>query len=235
MSEYFILDHVHVCTTPDAAVILDLRADQYYGLDRQQSRILSKLVHGWPELESIDNQNDPVNRELIEQLVEKKILTKETSLGKAVKPVRIRIAAERIHEWDSSDFPSLTVRHVRQMVLSCATAYTLFRFRSLAEIVERTQERKRINLNKFSRGILEVRELVRVYRALRPFFYSVRDKCLFDSIVLVEFLAAYEIYPTWVIGVTPMPFAAHSWVQIDNYVLNGPPEFVSSFVPILAI
>jgi hypothetical protein len=32
-----------------------------------------------------------------------------------------------------------------------------------------------------------------------------------------------------------MPFAAHSWVQVDRYVLNGPPSYVRAFVPILAV
>jgi hypothetical protein len=54
-------------------------------------------------------------------------------------------------------------------------------------------------------------------------------------LVLVEFLSIYGLHSTWVVGVQTMPFGAHSWVQIDDCVLNGPVNYVRAFTPILAI
>lgn len=40
---------------------------------------------------------------------------------------------------------------------------------------------------------------------------------------------------TLVIGVRAEPFAAHSWVQVDQVVLNDTAEEVRRFTPILAL
>jgi hypothetical protein len=37
------------------------------------------------------------------------------------------------------------------------------------------------------------------------------------------------------IGVTAIPFAAHSWVQEDRFVFDESPEEVCFFTPILAV
>ncbi len=77
---------------------------------------------------------------------------------------------------------------------------------------------------------------VRGFLSLRPVFYTARQHCLFDALVLVEYLALFRIYPSWVFGVTASPsFAAHCWVECDNCILNGSPEFIGSFTPIMAL
>ena len=77
--------------------------------------------------------------------------------------------------------------------------------------------------------------LVEAFLHLRALYFTTKDECLFDSLVLVEFLARHGLYPTWVIGVSTNPFKAHSWVQVGDRVLNDLPERVSMFTPILVI
>jgi hypothetical protein len=65
--------------------------------------------------------------------------------------------------------------------------------------------------------------------------YSATDECLFDSLVLGEFLAAYDIHPTLVLGISTNPFEAHAWLQDAHIVVGDRPTRVKRFTPILAV
>jgi hypothetical protein len=78
------------------------------------------------------------------------------------------------------------------------------------------------------------RELILIVRYLRPLLYVAESKCLLSSLILSEFLSLYGIRTTLVFGVKMGPFEAHCWLQQDGYVLNGHPEAIANFTPILA-
>lgn len=65
-------------------------------------------------------------------------------------------------------------------------------------------------------------------------FRTPANRCLSRSIALVERLTAHGCAAHLVIGVRAIPFAAHSWVQVGDTVLNDTPEEVARFTPILA-
>jgi hypothetical protein len=81
----------------------------------------------------------------------------------------------------------------------------------------------------------EVRRLVAAFSCLRLFFYTPRERCLFDSLVLTRFLIGYGVAPSLVIGVTMRPFHAHCWVQFGDAVLVGELDFIRRYGPILVI
>ena len=82
---------------------------------------------------------------------------------------------------------------------------------------------------------LMARQLLASVAYVRPWLYGFRGHCLFDSLALIELLAGYGVFPHWVFGVQLRPFVAHTWVQQGRYVLNGTPEHVSAFEPILVV
>jgi hypothetical protein len=76
--------------------------------------------------------------------------------------------------------------------------------------------------------------LVTLYAKLRVWFYTAKNRCLFDSLVLFTVLRSYNIKATLTIGVKSTPFfAAHAWVQIDQYVIDDSVEHVREYTPIL--
>ena len=81
----------------------------------------------------------------------------------------------------------------------------------------------------------KVIEIVSIFDVLRAFTFTARLACLFDSLVLIEYLHQYRIYPLWVIGVRTSPFAAHSWLQYGNQVINGAADFAATFTPVLTL
>lgn len=70
---------------------------------------------------------------------------------------------------------------------------------------------------------------------LRPLLFTAHDRCLHDSLALVNFLASESVSATWVIGVRTDPFAAHAWVQTGDLVLNDQHEHVRRFRPIVTV
>ena len=79
----------------------------------------------------------------------------------------------------------------------------------------------------------EVFEHVQAFRRLRRLFFSEKDRCLLNALALVLFLRRYGYFPLFVIGVKTRPFAAHSWVQHEQILLEGDPANICHFVPIL--
>jgi hypothetical protein len=76
-------------------------------------------------------------------------------------------------------------------------------------------------------------KLVAIFFRLRTWVYSACGSCLFDSLVLADFLTRFGAQPVLVLGVHTKPFAAHAWVQCGPWVLNDTVENVEQFVPIL--
>jgi hypothetical protein len=124
---------------------------------------------------------------------------------------------------------------VYRMTTAFVRAAAALRLRRLERVAAEIAKRKAAHASQEEIDVETARQLAMIFRALRPFFYTAYGKCLLDSLVLIEFLAAYDLFPIWVIGVRPMPFAAHSWVQIARFILNGSPEYARAFAPIMAI
>jgi hypothetical protein len=137
---------------------------------------------------------------------------------------------------DFSDCPQVSLVDAARFFSSVMRTRAAVQFLSLAQIIGDLQKAKRRNANDSRLESFHlVQHLTGVFYSLRPLMYSHRDKCLLDSLVLVDFLSRYGIFPTLVFGVKLMPFCAHAWVQHDTYVLTSTPWYVQGFQPILAI
>lgn len=62
---------------------------------------------------------------------------------------------------------------------------------------------------------------------------STRDFCLPCSMMLTKFLRRRGFAAQLAIGVSGRPFAAHSWVQIDDMVINDTVDNISRFTPLI--
>lgn len=234
---YYLSEHVRVCATPEATVLLDLRSDRYYGLDRHQTRVLASVVEGWPQNVSSEVAivtDDAAVRKVIIDLVQRRLLTDDPAKGRSASPLELPLAERQLHEWDGADLHTISIPSLVNFIV--AYVRTVFTFRCYRfESNVRRLERRKARMSRSRIDLSKARELNAIFRAVRPFFYTSFDRCLFDSLMMVEFFAMYGVHPTWVIGVQPTPFGAHSWVQIEGFTLNGQPEYVRSFTPILAV
>jgi hypothetical protein len=235
VSGYLVSNHVHVCATPEAAILLDLRSDRYHGLAPAQSQSLAAIVEGWPRLPSETDRGESEPLPLATELVERGLLTRDPSRGRPLTSIQLPQVEAHLCDWDSDRLPRIQMSHVIRLGIACVRTLAQLRLGGMERTAEDVRARKSRQPAAVALDLPAMRELTYTYRALRPFFYRVRERCLYDSLVLMHFLAAHDVYPTWVIGVTPNPFSAHSWVQAGPYVLNSPPEYVRAYTPILAI
>lgn len=155
--------------------------------------------------------------------------------GNNAMPIVESANAELIAD-DISERVSIRPHHTAVFLYSCAKAALSLRLYSMQRIINSMRERKghcARRGNDFDCAAMG--ELLAVFNRLSPLVFSPRQHGMFSSLALIEFLAQYKHFPTWVWGVTTRPFAEHSWVQQDGWVFNEPVEYVLQFTPILAV
>lgn len=239
---YFIPQHVHLCQTGNQVIFLDLRRDKYLAIGSAERQAMSGQVNGWPAHDDYPDgaarpRNPPGSSEpVIRSLLQLGLLTSDASAGKQATHPAIESVTEPLVEEALEQRISIGYRHLLKFLLACARARMTLRLRSLEHAVASVRRRKARSLRQAPAfDLRKNRELVAIFDRLRPFVFTAKDACLFDSLALIEFLALHDSHPTWVIGVHTHPFSAHSWVQHNEFSFNGPVEFLRRFTPILAV
>lgn len=239
MSRYFLSAHVHLCLSEGQVILLDLKRDKYLGLGSVESQALGGLIDGWPceELPTVASgprTDDGGSRdELLASMVQAGLLTAAETRRRlapdiALEPARAALA-------DLPVAPRLNATHVFKFVLACVTAAVRLKWTTLEKSVKTFEAQKAKRQGTVQNDIGRVTELVAIFLMLRPFLFTARDACLFDSFALATFLSMYGVFPKWVLGVLAAPFSAHSWLQFGDVVLNDTPEHVLRYQPILVV
>lgn len=225
---------VFMCATIDRGVLLDLKRDTYWALDTNQLDAIHQLTSGrLDEMCSHSAAADLsafadglVGQGLLTSNPESTALPGMQPLPPVEEPLVTRDAIFRAH---------VTCTDVTRFIQSAATTTINLKLRSLHCAVNRLRERGTSASPPSNATLQRTRELTARFGKIRPFMYQKKDGCLFDSIVMLEFLHRHGIRASLAIGVQLQPFLAHSWVQMDRFVLNGTPEFTRSFIPILTV
>lgn len=231
---FLLARHIHVCYVEDGAIFLDLRTRKYRGLPAAECRVLKSAVLGWA---FDDNHAGPASRAdattVAETLAAQGLLVRDPVHGKSADPVRIPCPGAI--DLDDVD-RRITADHALSFLRAWAGVKLRLRFSSFENVVKRVAELKeRTSDQRTPEPDGRLKNLVHAFRTLRAFFYTPDNSCLFDSLVLVEFLNLYDIHPTWVVGVNTRPFTAHSWVQCGDVTLNDSFQRAQACTPILAI
>jgi hypothetical protein len=229
--------HVRACEVDGQVILLDLMRGRYLGIGAGQARVLAPVVAGWPlpsrSVRSTEGTTSPLEAStLTSRLLAQGILSDGRCY--TLTPMSIKRAeATLAPELGTPEAASITTARVIRFIKAVSLAYLFLRFRSLQSIAITVSSRRQRSASRSAADLNALRDSVSVYQRLRPLVFTVRDKCLFDSLALIEFLAAEDMHPHWVIGVKTHPFTAHSWVQSGPLVLNDHHEHVRIYSPIL--
>jgi len=231
---YLLMPHAYVCARDDYVVLMDAELGKYLAIDSRKSRQLSELIEGWPNTEDKSSlrarattpQNSSAER-IIQQLLHRRLLTQDPTIGKKAAPAQSHLALKTfpIFTLDRSLRPHL--RYLPNFIRACLRANRLSTNIRLARVIERIQARRR-RWGTLPPDSGKLERLVRAHHHLRPLIYTWHDKCLYDSIVLLEFLALHRVDATWVFGVHTWPWIPHCWVRSGNYLLNDTPGNIGS-------
>ena len=227
---YFLAPQVYVSARDDYVVLFDTQSGKYLALNNRQSRQLAGMIHGWPDqpdgARSLGSETAPTPQNpgaagsIVNSLLQRGLLTEDPTIGKSAAPIAGHTALETfpITPLERSLRPYL--RYLPGFLLACFRAKMLHRSMHLPRVLARLQARRRRWGNQTPPDEEKLRTLVRAHHHLRPLVYSWKDQCLFDSMVLLEFLALHRADATWVFGIHTWPWIPHCWVRWGKYLLN---------------
>lgn len=247
--QYYITKGVFLCVVDGLIVFLDLEHDQYISLEAKMTLPLVSYLSPGPEALNIP-ENKLVERKIqdvgeltvddeqdfrkcLKDLIKNNILTTDKAMATENLPVTINIPTLDLSGYNFDHKPHITVKHVVVFLWACSKAFYKVRFFTTERVVRSVKSRK--SQNPKNSDLNKIKNLVEIFKILRPVFFTAKNHCLFDSLALIEFMACYDIYSTWVFGVKMGPFQAHCWVQDDNFIYNEDIDKAHFFTPIMIV
>lgn len=223
-------------------VFLDLQKDEYSMLDGEQASTFRDFFGRTRlSLSKQGNVENPNHKQgdanllstVLRDLTNDGLLTTGAIHCKAIAPT---IADPPIENLIGLNKPSIRVQagHAWRFLVSCALAASRLRVHHIGTIVAAVERRKATSSTRSPFDFDKARELVAVFNKLRAWFPR-GYLCLFDSLALLEFLARYNVFPSWIFAVRPELWGAHCWVQEGCVVFNEDAEEAESYVPIMVI
>jgi hypothetical protein len=233
--------HVHVCKLGSSFIVLNVARDEYLGVAGSAAQCLSAWLRGWPQLEPPDEVTPaPVSPDeaskVMADLIAQGVLTKrEADARKTALPWREPSTASRALDHNNPSSLRIRCSDIIVFLTSLASTAAALRFRSLQSALDSLETRKARQGRYQEFNVERTSDLIAIFRRLRSFTFSGHRRCLFHALALMKFLSHYGIHPNFVMGVKVEPWAAHSWVEYGDYVLDATPEQVRFYHPILIV
>jgi hypothetical protein len=228
MVDLFLPHHVHFCYRGDAVVFLDLQRDDYTFVGAEGAaalRCLSSLKA---------SVAPPESRAALNELLDGGLLTTDQTAGRAIAPTTATPATQPLLDDEAVASARASLGHLLNFFAACIYADARLRWGQLHRTIGRVERCKARRKTSTPFDIERARELVAVFGRLRPLFPR-RHLCLYDSLALIEFLARYGIFPSWLFAVRLEPWAAHCWVQEAGFIFNEEPEETAGYTPVMVI
>ena len=244
MARYGLAHHVFVCSSEEYVVVLDLQQDRYFTLDAGRTAALGPVLPGWPTpaAGADPGSNSSAAPQLTVDAAAEPLLRQgwllEVPAAAAKEATPVRAPAPETELLSGAEHASSRIgaRALLTFVLASVLAKLALRFWRFDRVIRRVAARKAARPGAAAPCDLgRARQLVEVFGRLRVFLFSHQEKCLQDSLALLEFLARYGIFPDWVFGVRARPFVAHCWVQYEDLVFNDTVEHVTGYIPIMVV
>ena len=237
-----IAAHVRACEIGGQVILLDLRAGRYMGVPHAASAEFVSRVDGWPKSatkrsEDLEVPPSAEHRGIADRLVAQGLLVHALTEFESAPSSTPGIddAMSSLDLADIASHQTLGARRFARFLRNAGRAAWWLRRRSLHWIALTLQARRERRPDPNAVDLQRMKLSAATYERLRPLLLSAHEKCLFDSLAMMGFLASENLFPRWVIGVRIGPFGAHSWVQTGATVLNDQHEYVRQFRPILVV
>jgi hypothetical protein len=164
------------------------------------------------------------------------LITADPNAGKPAAAVEWNPPQSEINAESCAFDGSIGLESCSRFLRAVVYAWSTLRLLPIERIIMRVRERNAA----IDRGAGAVSQqtlssAISVFVKMRPFVFAAQDACLFECLVLSEFLAHTGILPNWIFAVQFEPFRAHCWLQLDSIVLNDSVENVTRFCPIMII
>lgn len=232
---YLICHGVHLAFADDCTVMLHRGLYKSFGIPEE--RALALGVQAWRRSGS-EGALNARQSEFLKGLATQGVLTQDSRFGAPASAVSIESPVRSLldHDLDWSR-PAITGPHIRRFYMAMIMG-RIRQVRCPLELLAQWVKVRRARAQTICREAhADLYLLVHIFRRLRPLIFAGRDRCVLDSLGLIEFLAANGADISglrWVVGVRARPWAAHCWFQQqEGLVVNDTCERVRQYVPIL--
>jgi len=229
----FLSAHVYACERPEGIVFLDLRTLTYFALDASSAPSLRANVADWPRAAcSQAGHEHPIPDEVLRSLSARGALTRGG-------PNHTYASASAIAtsfcspDWSIRRRAGDSVLMMFRVAVVYIRVASALRFRRLSTLLAHLQHIRKDQRAARYLHHRDIQALLTLFAKSRVWFYTSRDACLLDSLVMAFVLRRYGVPAKLHIGAALMPFSAHAWIQIRHCVLDDTVEHVRQFTTLL--
>ncbi len=231
---YFLEKHIFYSNVDGHFIVLDLRKNTYLLLGDSERHVFQVLFEDKDTLEQGGTHD---MEQTIKSLIKKRIITECTENAKQSIFSNLPPVTQDMNGYPYDGIPKIGAGHVFKCFKAFLYTKIVWWLNPMEGVIRKLEKRKERQLanNPLKVSFEKTRELVEIFRILRGLFYTVQDECLFDSLMMINFLSSYGIYPHMVFGVQMGPFGAHAWVQDGDRIYNGHIFQAAAFKPIMIV
>lgn len=227
---FSLSETIRYCLDSDVVIFLDVRKHQYFCYDgelREKFYTLTQCNFG---------AAIPVElREFAEHLTHAGIIRVAIDEHDRIAPTPNEVAHGSIFDNDELRGIRLSFRSARQIFVAALECSWLLHSKDLIEISNRLEQWKRQTASEPESDGNAVSSIISGFLDAAPWFLTVKDQCLYRSLLLVRYLSLRKISADWIVGVRYDPFRAHCWVERNGVILNDHLENVLAYKKILVI
>lgn len=221
--------HAYAAEIAGALVFLDLERDSYiYVAPEDAAEILprlgGKIGRGREDVERSGSEGSIVDELKLAGLVT------DDGTGRPFRPIVYDSVMDEQPRLIGEDRPRVRPGHVWNFVRSVLLARAMLAWLPLHRVVAFV---KRRGPPAGAAPSYSAAQLTEIYRRLRPLLFTRTDRCLLDSLSLIQFLRRYRVRAHWRFGVRLEPFGAHAWVQDERTVFDDMAANIHRFTVIL--
>lgn len=215
-------------------MLLDLKRDSYTYVAPEHAADVLPMLSGTTGHDMVkivqDEHRSGSGQSTVDELKRAGLVTTKES-GKVFRPITHSSVVEELPRLIGADRPKVHPGHVWNFFRSVLLAKFMLSFLPLHWVVGFVEKRRRRRTKPVT--VYSAAELTEIYRRLRPLLFSRSDRCLLDSLSLINFLRRYHVQAFWRFGVRLEPFKAHAWVQDDGTVFDDMAANIHRFTVIL--
>lgn len=237
--QYWIPDGIHLCQTPDGLVFLDQNTNRYSGLDLASSAAIASRINGLStHYERPQSPDDSATMEIASVLERQGLLRRNRQGAHSFSPIQLpEIDIDRSID-SLYQSPPIRWHHIANFVVAWSGIKLRLAVCRKSGHLRILTERSRLARSRDRRTnpdtLAAAGNLFCIFQTLRAVVSGTHDQCLPMALALRQFLWAYGIRPTLVIGVRSRPFLAHAWIQVETLALDIAPDSVDPLIPIFA-
>lgn len=201
----------------ERAVLLDLDLDRYFLIKAEAAQTLRDLMAGTGDADTCRRLPRPGGRPL---LVEGR---------NGFDPVEAALPGASVLETEGCAPAHLPFHHVLRAQMEASAS---LRILGIKRSIAAWRRARPVDIGREFAS--EAADLARAF-ALRRATVPIRRGCVPDSLALMRILWRKGLDADLYFGVRLDPFAAHCWVQAEDYLLSDPLANVLSFTPVFRL